>query len=86
MSDMFIPPEGAMQFEVLRDRYGNDAPEPIVIWVIPFLGRFAGSALSGCTHHDRAFQIIMESLPHIMRSRSGMTRAGICECLGRIIE
>jgi hypothetical protein len=83
MKDLFIPPEGAMQFEVFSDPEGNPAPYTIVIWVVKSEAHYRGR--NGCPH-NKGFEIIMESLPPIMKSCSGMTRAGICECRGRIIE
>lgn len=84
VDSIFVPPDGAMQFEVHRDNYGNLAPHGTVIWVFPSNDKWV--PMSHLCPHVHGYEVIMESLPYIMRSRSGMKKAGVCECWGSIIE
>jgi hypothetical protein len=88
MTDVFIPPEGAMQFEVLRD-WNQDIPEedrPIVLWVMPpepYPGRKRHKP--DCPHTKAYKAVAIAKGPRRM-SLSGLGKDVVCECVGRLIE
>lgn len=89
MNDMFIAPEGAVQFEVASFYDGSTPKTPFGIWVLPLESRNYIDT-GGC---NTGYPIIVSSLPQPWRSMTEelmekrlLKRPSVCKCLGRIIE
>ncbi len=93
---MFIPPEGAMQFELIPNGFygAKDAAldwkdkEDDCIWVVKSPMPNSRSCQC-CTVYD----VVLNSLPPRMRTLARMKmkeyksrRIHVCSCMGRIIE
>jgi hypothetical protein len=83
MSKLFIPPEGAMQFEITHPGtkfYGEN------FWVLPFDGKVNLSKGWPQCRCRKYFEAIMETVsPSLEEVLNGNNRA-VCLCVGRIIE
>ncbi len=92
MSDLFIPPEGAMQFEITAAR--SESVRRLigtVIWVESHPAERCSDKMCACRPK---YRIILASLPDFMRDHiENLLRRGlisglpaVCVCNGRIIE
>lgn len=81
MSDLFIPPEGAMQFEVTAadTQYRGET-----MWVIPSDAPLDDR--NWVCHCDRHYEVLEETLSERFRRAFGPPPNGVCACVGRIIE
>lgn len=79
MSELFIPPAGAMQFLCERNYLGEPLKrEPFAVWVKGTSPRTCASGL-----HKHMYRVIVESLPARERKPG---QAMVCECAGQVIE
>lgn len=81
MPDLFIPPEGALQFHVTRRISG--VPVDFAIWVWP--PRKRGTAWCSCT---RNYEVIVGSLgtQAVLAGAHRDAPRHVCDCMGRLIE
>lgn len=87
MPDLFIPPPGALQFEVLQGWDGTPTPEkyrPFVMWVMPPVVYGRKESKPDCPH-AKSYPVIHASLSPILRKGIGSCQQ-VCGCVGRIIE
>jgi hypothetical protein len=92
ISQLFIPLDGAMQFEVLLGP-GMKKPEPeLVVWVAPAIKRIDAPRWPGCTC-STGWPVIHFPKEHPLRKYSTFDLAVrrrkptlVCKCVGRIIE
>jgi hypothetical protein len=90
MTDVFIPPEGAMQFEIIANGSHNtdalvsweEARGLSVLWVLPPVPAIH------CRIHKFCWPVIPESVPQrfALRILNDRRQIVVCECHGRIIE
>lgn len=94
MANLFIPPPGAMQFELIPNGVSQSRSVALdwkekecdVIWIDP-------TPLAGqCRQHPH-YRVMLESLPPRMRALAEMKSIEyggqpirVCACMGRIIE
>ncbi len=86
---MFIPPEGAIQWEVESFKNGQPLIEPIAVWTLWEESRDYIDE-GGC---KTGFPIIIDSIPEPWKSmtqehlkKGYIRRPSMCTCWGRIIE
>lgn len=75
MNDLFIAPEGAMQFE-FKEFPGDLA------WVQPVATPYDENQICGCTHGHQV--IALPDCLYATNARRGTM--ALCACMGRIIE
>lgn len=92
MSEPFIAPEGAMQFELKAIGGGSRfaaLSEPACIWVTGPVERLPSliCAVDGCTC-DHFYRIVVEGLPPEWRDETTARQKGpvVCKCFGHLIE
>jgi hypothetical protein len=92
MSQMFIPPEGAIQFEITTAR--SESVRRLIgtaIWVEPHPAELCADKMCSCRPK---YRVVIESLPEFMQKHiETLLRSGkisdipaVCACNGRIIE
>jgi hypothetical protein len=81
-SQLFIPPDGAMQFEITHPETPFRGE---VFWVMPtILGVHTWNWECKCS---RRFEVLLDSLASSARPAfDGKGRCAVCLCVGRIIE
>lgn len=84
MPDLFVPPDGSLQFLISKPGPSNGLCVWVVAWdaKLPFLGK-----RPQCSCVDR-WRIIYDSLPLKHREAADQLRTNIivCSCVGKIIE
>lgn len=87
MSELFIPPEGAMQFHVTRNPITNE-PTDFCVWV----WKAEPPNLAHPSRHQCECPMVYPVLPETISLKALMAgahtghRRVICTCAGRIIE
>lgn len=83
MNDLFIPPEGAMQFEITHTRMpGWEVVVGTAIWVIPHTPH--SIAMRHCECVD-GWDIVRGSVPEELWNKMPMI-PWVCKCNGHLIE
>lgn len=88
MSHLYIPPPGAMQFELTQGWDGTPCPDrlrPFVFWVMPLDSYGPKDSKPDCPH-NRSYAVLRASLSPLHSKRGIGTCDKVCECVGRIIE
>lgn len=82
--NLFIPPEGAMQFHCTYDAF-HKVPVDFVIWVLPPVRRNSYPVPCDC---KKVYAVLVESITSEVKKQGGtrIDRPHVCDCCGRIIE
>jgi hypothetical protein len=95
---VFIPPEGAMQFELTKDWNGPIPKKftrrgPIRFWIVPHPEVPYLHSLKPDCPHKVGYWPIIETMPdwfpgkaNAVSSLHSPIRFAVCECVGRIVE
>lgn len=90
MSNLFIPPDGAMQFELARLKSGVVYDPPRVFWVHP--AHIVSWKRKKCDCVT-GYSLVMEALTDTQKMKAaerikqeGNVIFTVCTCMGRIIE